>query len=34
VLGIFDLRERPQYTAAVVGRIWQAFWQHKGTPLA
>jgi hypothetical protein len=32
--GIFDLRERPQRAAAVAGRIWKAFWQHKGTPLA
>jgi hypothetical protein len=32
--GIFDLRERPQHAAAVAGRIWKAFWQQKGTPLA
>jgi GNAT superfamily N-acetyltransferase len=32
--GIFDLRERPQHAAAVAGRIWKAFRQHKGTPLA
>jgi GNAT superfamily N-acetyltransferase len=33
-VGIFNLRERPQYMAAVAERIWKAFWQHRGTPLA
>ena len=33
-LGIFDLRERPHHADGVAGRIWKAFWQHKGTPLA
>jgi hypothetical protein len=33
-VGIFNLHERPQHAAAVARRIWKAFWQHKGTPLA
>jgi len=31
--GIFDLRERPHQVDAVAGRVWAAFWRHKGTPL-
>jgi predicted N-acetyltransferase YhbS len=33
-LSIRDLRERPHHAAAVAERIWNAFWRHRGTPLA
>jgi predicted N-acetyltransferase YhbS len=33
-IGVLDLRERPHHAAAVAERIWNAFWRHRGTPLA
>jgi len=31
---VADLRERPEFAAAVADRVWRAWWEPKGHPLA
>jgi GNAT superfamily N-acetyltransferase len=34
VIAISDLRHRPDFQATVADRVWRAWWQARGTPLA